>query len=337
MSRPIRLAFLLCAFGGLAAPAAAADFLVEARPVTEFKAVFGRVESRTVVPARARIGGTIRSISVTEGREVTEGETIAEVVDDKLALQRDAAEAQLKQLQSQRDNARTDLARAEQLVARGISPQSQLDQARTQYEVAVNQVTAAEANRAVIVQQASEGAIVAPATGRVLTVPVTLGSVVLAGEEIARIASGRYFLRLSLPERHAAEIEEGDVVRIGARGLSPESGPQTTREGRVAKVYPEITDGLVVADVEVDGIGDYFVNERTLVWIPVGERTALAVPAEAVTLRHGVDYVRLTAADGPLDIAVITGETRVENGRTMVEILTGLHDGDRVVLPGEAK
>ncbi|MFG1421295.1 efflux RND transporter periplasmic adaptor subunit [Roseixanthobacter liquoris] len=339
---PAFVLFLLLVDSGVGigwASAADAELTVKAISVLELKAVFGQVESRTVVPARARIGGTIRQIGVTEGSEVKEGQAIALVVDDKLALELNAAEAKIKELSSQLTNARSELDRNQQLLARGAVSQSRLDQMQTQFDVAANQVAAAEADKAVIAQRATEGAIVAPATGRVLTVPVTLGSVILAGEEVARIASGQYYLRLSLPERHAAEIKEGDTVLIGQRGLSPAKGGDmaTARPGRIVKIYPEISDGRVIADVEVAGLGDYFVNERTLVWIPVGKRTVIAVPPEAVATRHGIDYVRVATPDGPLDVAVILGETFPDNGGTRVEILTGLKDGDRVVLPGSTK
>ena len=179
--------------------------------------------------------------------------------------------------------------------------------------------------------------MLAPAAGRVLAVPVTHGSVVLPGETIATIAGGGYFLRLSLPERHAAEIAEGDTRagrRAGSRAPVPPTRPDRRRaQGQLVKVYPEISDGRVQADVEVEGLGDYFVGERTLVWIPVGHRPVLAVPPEAVTTRHGVDYVRLAAADGEVDVAVILGETFAGRRRDLVEILTGLHAGDRVVVP----
>ena len=72
-----------------------------------------------------------------------------------------------------------------------------------------NQIVAAQAERAVLVQQQTEGKVLAPAPGRVLSVPVTKGSVIMPGETVARIAGGGYFLRLSLPERHAAQIKAG--------------------------------------------------------------------------------------------------------------------------------
>lgn len=326
---------VLTLFAGLA-PATAADLVVSPVTVPEMKAVFGQIETRRVVPARVRIGGSIRAIMVSEGAEVKEGDILATVVDDKLALEMKAAAAKIEALNSQLENARTELERAQQLLARGAGTQVRLDQARTQFDVVVNQAAAAQAEKAVIEQRAREGEVLAPADGRVLTVPITLGSVVLPGEEVARIASGRYYLRLSLPERHAAEIRQDAVVRIGERGLSPATsgGLAQTRAARVAKVYPEIASGRVIADVEVDGVGSYFVNERTLVWIPVGQRSVIAVPAQAVTTRHGVDYVWVRTNAGPQEVAVIVGGAVHAPDGARIEVLTGLRSGDRVIMPG---
>lgn len=314
--------------------AEAAEFIVKATTITEMKAVFGQVESRIVVPARARIGGSVREIRVTQGDQVKEGQTVARVVDDKLALQLNAADAKIEALNSQLANARIELERAQQLRASGTGTQSRLDQARMQFEVTTNQIAAARAEKSVIEQSALEGDVVAPASGRVLTVPVTLGSVILPGEEIARIAPGPYYLRLSLPERHAAEIAQGADVLVSERGLtrSPEE-IATALAGRIVKIYPEIADGRVIADVEVAGIGDYFVNERTLVSIPVGKRTALAVPQQAIRTVHGIDYVRIVTAEGDMDVAVILGEVFELDSEKRVEVLTGVTEGDRIALP----
>jgi len=140
-------------------PAAAAEIVATRETVVETKAVFGQVETRTIVPARARIGGTIQSIAVSEGSEVAEGEVIAAVLDEKLALQRDAANAQLEAIRSQLTNATTELGRAEQLLQRGAGTQSRVDTAQTQVEVLTNQMAAADANRAVIEQQSREGEV----------------------------------------------------------------------------------------------------------------------------------------------------------------------------------
>jgi RND family efflux transporter MFP subunit len=311
----------------------AAEFTVRPVTTTEMKAVYGQVESRTIVPARARISGTITKVSVTEGQEVRQGDVVATVVDDKIALQLQAAEAKIAALNSQMANARTDLQRAQNLLAKGATAQSQVDAVQLQLDVTTNQLAAAVADKAVIEQSAREGQTLAPDSGRVLTVPVTAGSVIMAGEAVARIASGQYFLRLSLPERHATEISEGSTVEIGERGTGVDGGFVKAKEGRIAKVYPEIENGRVIADVEVSDIGTYFVNERTLVSIPVAKRTMLGVPPQAVRTVHGVDYVTLDTADGLLDVAVVLGERFQDAGQPRVEVLTGLAGGDKVVLP----
>ncbi len=314
---------------GLAGMAQAGEVAVSVTERPDLKAVFGQVESRDLVPARARIGGTITALAVEEGSAVKAGDVIATVVDDKLALQLSATDARIKALEAERDNAKVELDRAVKLLASGVVPKTRVDQLQTLYDVLTNQIAAAKADRSVLQQQQSEGNVLAPAPGRVLSVPVTRGSVIMPGETVARIAGGGYFLRLSLPERHAARIKEGDEVLVGSRGVTELANPAQAGRGHVVKVYPEIDVGRVLADVEVEGLGDFFVGERTRVWIPVATRKMVSVPASAVTTRSGVDYVRV----GGIDVPVITGARFEENGVTSIEILSGLAEGDTVVTP----
>ena len=164
-----------------------------------------------------------------------------------------------------------------------------------------------------------------------LTVPVTKGSVIMPGETIARIAGGGYFLRLSLPERHAGHIKLGDDVIVGSRGMTDLSKDAPLGHGKVVKVYPEIANGNVLADVEVADLGDFFVGERTRVWIPVAMKTVVSVPASAITTRAGVDYV--TLASGKVEVPVIIGQRFDDKGTASIEILSGLGEGDSVVTP----
>ena len=84
-------------------------------------------------------------------------------------------------LEAQFAQAQTDLTRAEDLFAKGTIPKTNLDQARTAFNVASNVLKARTAERSVIQQQVTEGNVLAPTSGRVLKVPVTAGTVILAG------------------------------------------------------------------------------------------------------------------------------------------------------------
>ena len=180
--------------------------------------------------------------------------------------------------------------------------------------------------------QIEEGRVLAPAAGRVLRMPVTEGSVVMAGESIATIAANDYLLRLEVPERHARFIKAGDVVRLGERGLGAQEKKHLA-EGRITQVYPELTNGRVVADAEVPGLGNFFFGERVLVWIAARKRLAILVPRGFLLKRYGLDYVRLAGKDGTTtDVVVQTGHVD-STGDGSIEILAGLASGDRLVLP----
>jgi membrane fusion protein, multidrug efflux system len=326
----MRLVVLLfLALLGPRAVFAADTFVVRAIDVADRKAVVATVEPVHQLVARARIGGTIASLAITEGDVVAAGAEIAVVADQKLALQMQALDSRIASQQSQRDQAKADFDRVAELQKRGVSTQTQLDQARTNLDVAERNLAAMRADRSVIAQQASEGAVLAPGAGRALKVPVSAGQVILPGETIATLAEDQFILRLQLPERHAQFMRAGDTVLIGARGMQAQA-TDSMRAGKVRLVYPEIQGGRVIADVEVPGLGDYFVGERTRVYIDAGMRRTLVVPASYVYRRAGVNYVRLTSGD---EIVVQPGDPRDIGGANGVEILTGLKDGDTLAAP----
>ncbi|PHP68686.1 efflux transporter periplasmic adaptor subunit [Zhengella mangrovi] len=303
----------------------AAEYKAEPVPVPELKAVYGRVEARDTVPARARIGGVVVELLVTEGDLVKAGQKIATVRDDKLDFQIAAQDAQLRALASQLDTAESELKRAEALVAKGVITKQRLDQLQTAADVARNQIAATEAQRKVLEQQGAEGEVLAPADGRVLTVPVTKGAVIMAGEPAATIGGGGFFLRLAIPERHARSLKSGAQIQIVT--------PSGKKSGTLVKIYPQITNGRVVADVEVEDLSTEFVDARILVQVPVGTREALIVPQEALIIRSGLEFVPVMEDGKTVERTVVTGETIDQDGKPYVEILTGLEAGDTVVTP----
>ena len=321
----IRATFFAAALAA-AMPAFAADTITLVPQVLpEWKAVYGRVEARDLVPARARIGGLVVDLLVTEGDTVAAGQRIATVQDDKIAFQIAALDAQLRALSAQFDKAEAELVRGRSLVDRGVITAQRLEQLRTDVEVTQNQIAAMQAQRSVVVQQGEEGAVLAPAAGRVLTVPVTKGAVIMAGEPVATIGGGGFFLRLAIPERHAADLKEGAEILILA------GGEET--EGRLAKVYPQIENGRIIADVEVEQLDAAFIDARVPVKVPIGTRTALIVPHAALVTRAGLDFVRVRHEGQELERAVVPGETLRHDGAAFVEILTGLAPGETIVVP----
>lgn len=327
------MVFAISVMASVSAVAEDATYTVAVSLVEDQKAVFATVESVDVVSARARIGGTVTQLLVDEGSAVTAGQLIARVVDQKLALQAKSIDARIQSAVSQRDLAKTALARQEQLFSTGAVPKARLDESRSALEVAERALSAAQADRQVLEQTRTEGDVLAPSQGRILKVNVTEGSVVLPGEPVASMAAEAYILRLQLPERHAQFIRQGDEVKVAERGLAAltSGSGQLLRTGRILQVYPEIKQGRVFADVEVDGLGDFFVGERIRVWVGTGARDTIVVPQAYLYKRYGVTFAKL---DDGHEVVVQPGlpiTTTAQPGG--IEVLSGLEAGDILVKP----
>jgi len=312
------------AFLTFSGPALAESIIVEPVTVSQWKSVFGRVEARDVAVARARIGGTLVELTVTEGDAVTAGQQIGLIHDDKIAFQIDAVDGNLAALSAQFKRASSEYDRGQSLFERGTITRQALDQLTTELKVTSDQITAAEAERKVLEQTLREGAILAPADGVVISVPVTRDSVVMPGEAVANIASNGFYLRISLPERHANNLKIGTTIPIITNGEE--------RTGTLSKIYPDIVDGRVTADVDVAGLDTAFVGARELVQVPLGTREILLVPAAAVEKRSGIDFVTVATDAGSSDRSVVLGAHFDRDGTDMVEVLTGLEAGDEVII-----
>jgi RND family efflux transporter MFP subunit len=311
--------FLMATIG---LPVFAEPLTLVPQQVTDWKAVYGRIEARDRIPARARLGGTLVALSVVEGDVVAAGQVLARIVDEKIAFQLSAADAQLDAVKAQLENAKVELKRGEDLLKQGVTTVQRLDGLRTQVDVLNGQIASLAAQRRVIEQQAAEGEVKAPVAGRVLQVPLAKGAVVMPGEAIATLGGGGIFLRIAVPERHAANLHEGDTIQIDTV-----AGPQT---GKLARVYPLIENGRVVADVEVPDLPDTFIDARVLVRLPVGTHAALMVPATAITLHSGLDFV---ISNKELRV-IVPGVHEVMQGVDMVEVLSGLQAGDVIETEG---
>jgi len=307
------------------------SFTVQSGPILDQKAVFATVESVRVVPARVRTGGTIVRLNIREGDAVEKGQVVAAIADQKLDLQITALDAQIAGLKSQLAKAEADLSRNESLLQAGVISKARIDELRTTQSVAANMLKARVSERSVLDQQLAEGKVAAPTNGRVLKVPVTVGSVVMAGESVAIIASQETIVRLSIPERHARFLKAGDPVRLDGEDLFNKA----MGGGTITLVYPQIEEGRVVADAQVTGLSDHFVGQRVRVWISSSERQGFVVPESALSVRFGLDYARLRRADGQsFEVPVQRGQkaTRPDlpDG---IEILSGLQAGDVLVQP----
>jgi HlyD family secretion protein len=182
------------------------------------------------------------------------------------------------------------------------------------------------AARALKERQVAHLRVKAGVTGVLQQIPVEVGQEVTRGQNLARVADPRTLkAELRVPETEARDIQVGQPARIDTHN--------GVAAGTVGRIDPTVKNGTVTVDVvlgkplprgsrpdlSVDGTVEIERLDRIL---HVG-RPAFAQEGAPATL------FRL-AADGKSAerVAVRFGRTSV----TAVEILSGLKEGDRVIL-----
>jgi RND family efflux transporter MFP subunit len=338
--------YLIGALGGLlllgacgeakqaAPPAAIAPvagrLMVRTQTVADMKPVPATLTTRDMADARARISGVLVALTVKEGDVVRRGQVIARVKDDRLALQTGAFDAQVSAAGAEAARAQADLARTRDLFSHGVYAQARLDQVEAQAKAANANLAAARAQRGASAELAAQGAILAPAAGRVLVADVPVGSVVMPGQSIAKITAGPVVVRIELPEGQAGALKVGDLVQLAAEDLR---GVAT--QGTITQVYPSVTGGQVTADVSAPGLPQDLIGQRVRAQIKVGERQALVVLRSYVVTRFGIDYARLVRADNTVSETPI--QTTAGPTAATVEVLSGLRAGDVLTPAGATK
>lgn len=292
---------------------------------TDWQAVPGEVATVDQAQVFARIPGILTSLAVREGDMVRKGQAIGRVVDSQLGPQASAYGAQAAAAQAQAAQAEADLARVKFLYDNGVYAKARLDQARAAAEASRAQISAARAQQAAIGAVAAQGAVIAPASGRVLRADIPAGAPVAPGMVIATITAGPTVLRLNLPELLAARLTVGAEVRAELDGQQ--------LAGRITRLYPAVEAGQVSADVALPGLDDRLIGRRIAARVAAGTRPALLVPRGYVANRFGIDYAMVVARDGSA-AAVPVQTAPAEDGR--IEILSGVGPGDTLA-PASAR
>lgn len=296
--------------------------------VADIKPVSATLTTQDIGDARARISGVLVALLVKEGDTVRRGQVIARVRDDRQALVTASYDAQVAAAAADAARAQGDLARTRTLFNKGIYAQARMDEVEAMSKAANATLAAARAQRAASAELGAQGVILAPATGKVLAADVPLGSVVMAGQSVARITAGPTVVRIELPEAQAQSLKVGDEVQLAAEDLRGQAAV-----GRVVQVYPSVTAGQVTADITAAGLPQDLVGQRVRVGIRIGDRRALVIPRRYVSTRYGIDYVRLVGRDGRIsDTPVQTTASPVAGS---VEVLSGVRPGD-VLTPAGA-
>jgi len=286
------------------------------------------IESERKAFVMPKVRGEIRQVLVDEGERVREGQVLARLDGDQLRLEVALAEAMMRKLER-------DYARNTELQAKGLISAVSIDNLKYELE-------AARASWELARLQLSYTEIRSPISGTVtqrLDV-VKVGNTVTPVGGVIESADSALFvvedldsliLRVNVPERELAKLAVGQIAELGLDAV-----PGRAFAGRIALVSPYVdaataTFGVRIRVTETGGLLRPGMFARVAI-IYERKPDALQIPRTA-----------LLEGDGPPKVFVVQGGKADERPVTLglsngayVEVVTGLKDGEQVVVVGQA-
>lgn len=290
-----------------------------AGPAAQVRAT-GRLESADELRLGFKVGGVVAEMAVDAGDNVRAGEVLARLdrTETGAAVER-AAQALTK--------AERDLARADEVFARGLVAREVRDNAATARDIAAADLRAARFNQ----QFAS---VVAPTAGRIKARLAEAGEVVAAGQTVLTLAgeSKGWLLRAALADRDALRLAVGDAAEARIDAL-----PGRRFAASVARIAGAADPATGTIDVEFNVVDEAGLLRSGLIAriaaTPADAAGTLSVPVSALLRAEGAEGRVLVVSDGRASMrAVRLG--MIADGR--VAVLEGLTATDRVVVAGAA-
>jgi len=161
----------------------------------------------------AKLPGRVAKMHVDEGSVVTKGQPVLELETDYLRLNLQRAAADLARAKAAEEDARRDVARKKELIAKESIPQATMDRSQSMYDQATAGRQAAEAQVALLRQQIEDSTLRSPIDGVVAEKRTDVGQR-LGDNTVALVVvqTSPLKLRFRVPEKYLASVRVGQPV-----------------------------------------------------------------------------------------------------------------------------
>jgi len=291
-------------------------------------AVIGTMEAVQGVTVSADLPGIVERIAFDSGKSVHAGDVLVE-------LDTRQERAQLASLEAQRDLARVNFGREQQLLDEGVV-------SRQEYDQATSQQKATEANVAEVRATIERKTIRAPFSGILGIRQINLGQYLSAGQAIVPLqALNPIYVDFGVPQQTVARVRVGHALRV-----TKEDMPNEAFSGRVTAVdavVNEATRNIQIQATLPNPEGKLRPGMFVQVEVTVGAgRSVIALPASAINYAPYGDSVfvitDLKDPSGKTYRGVQQQFVKIEGSHgDQVAVISGVNPGDEVVSSGVFK
>ena len=277
--------------------------------------VLGTVRPKLHAMLEARVSGHITALPVALGETVQKGQLIARLDAGEIAARLDQAKASLAE-------ANRDWKRTSALFAQQSATRAEFDSAQSRQQIAESAVAEAQAMMSYV-------EITAPFSGVITKKWADVGDLAAPGKPVVNIeAPAALQLQADVPDALMDNVKLGDHLPVRIANVT------NNIEGSVAEMSPvadpESRTSLVKLDLpNAPGLRS---GQFGRVAVPVGEVSAIRVPASAVIQRGQMELV-FVVTNGHAELRLIKTGRHVGDE---LEVVSGLNSGEQVVTEGAA-
>ena len=283
----------------------------------------GTVVSSNQVQVASRLMGYIRTLTVKEGQTVKTGALLFQVDPTDIEGQVAQARAGLAQAQANFANAKGDDERFGNLYNDQAIAKQQWDQIQLRYQVAGQQVAAAQAGLNTALAQMRYATVTSPIDGVVAQKMANQGDLAAPGRPVLVIeGQGKLQVQTQVPGDVYGKIRVGGTVQMLANGK--------TLQGIIAQAVPVADPMSHTHTVKIDLPANAGLDSGSFVRVgfPGGSSPQLRVPRTAVVDRAGMTGVFVVDRDGIAHFRLVrlgaqTGEE--------IDVQAGLSADDTIV------
>jgi membrane fusion protein, multidrug efflux system len=297
--------------------------------------LLGTVTPMASVAVKTRLDTEITEVHFRDGATVKQGELLFTLDSRAIEAQIRQAEGQLARDRAQLEGALRDQKRFSDLVEKGATPVTNLDNAKTQVGIYTAAIKADEGTIENLKVQLTYTTIRAPITGRISMAAVKVGNFVRQADPIplaTLIQSAPVYVTFALPQRSLPDLRQAlnnETAVIEA--VAP--GDPRRAQGHVTMI--ENTVDPVTGTVPVRATmsnTDEMLWPGTLVTVQLSfrEEEAIVVPPNAVQVSQTGSFVFVVKNSVANVKPVKVG--RVVDGQAVIE--SGLDGGEQVVTEG---
>jgi multidrug efflux system membrane fusion protein len=311
---------------------------VERKTIPVTVDAIGTVQAIASIPIKPRIDSQIATVEVAEGARVKQGDLLFRLDDRALKAQLAQADAQVVRDRAQLDQARRDLARAEDLLAKRINSEVQRETAATALKVQEAQLAADLAQRENLAASVSYTEIRAPVSGRIGSISAKVGTTVRAADSQAIATVNQFdpiYVAFAVPQTVFNDLRAAmaaGTIRVDAKlGDRTVSGTVAFVENTVDAATGTIGAKAVLPNAEERLWPGSFVSVQATVGV---RENAIAVPASAVQIGQQGSYLFVVIDRRKAEL------TRVSVAYTqggVAVLASGLKGGEDVVVEGQLR